>query len=140
MLAKQVWSLIHDKDTLVYKFFCAKYFPEGSILNALVHLKSSYTWKSIIQAREVVHKGEIWRIGNGKKNKVWDHQWLPKSGCSKIISPRAGSVVVRVSELFYPHSRVWDSGKLATCFFLPWEAEKVRGMYVGEDEVEDVLI
>ena len=25
-------------------------------------------------------------------------------------------------------------------FFLPWEAEKVRGMYVGEDEVEDVLI
>ena len=30
-------------------------------------------------------------------------------------------------------------GKLATCF-LPWEAEKVRGIYVGEDEVEDVLI
>ena len=30
-------------------------------------------------------------------------------------------------------------GKLAACF-LPWEAEKVRGIYVGEDEVEDVLI
>ena len=92
-----------------------------------------------MQAREVVRKGTIWRIGNGEKIKVWDHQWLPESGCSKIVSPRAGSVVVRVSELFYPNSRVWDSGKLATCF-LPWEAKKVGGIYVGEDEAEDVLI
>ena len=41
--------------------------------------------------------------------------------------------------MFYPNSRVWDPGKLAACF-LPWEAEKVRGMYVGEDEAKDVLI
>ena len=68
----------------MYKFFSAKYFPEGSIRNALVHPKSSYTWKSIIHAREVVHKGAIWRIGNGKKIKFWDHQWLPKPGCSKL--------------------------------------------------------
>ena len=100
MLAKQVWHLIHDKDTLVYKVFSANYFLEGSILDAPVHSKSSYAWKSIMQAREEVHKGAIWRIGNGKTIKVWDHQWLPEPGCSKIISPRAGSVVVRVSELF----------------------------------------
>ena len=92
-----------------------------------------------MQAREVVRKGAIWRIGNGETVKVWDHQWLPEPGCSKIVSPRAGSAVVRVSELFYPNSRVWDPGKLATCF-LPWEAEKVGGIYVGEDEAEDVLI
>lgn len=92
-----------------------------------------------MQAREVIHKGAIWRIGNGETIKVWDHQWLPKPGCSKIISPRAGSAVVRVSELFYPNSRVWDPGKLAACF-LPWEAEKVGGIYVGEDAIEYVLI
>ena len=50
-----------------------------------------------------------------------------------------GSVVDRVSELFYSNSRVWDPSKLAACF-LTWEAEKVRGIYMGEDEVEDVLI
>ena len=39
MLAKQVWHFIHNKDTLVYKVFSAKYFPNGSIHDALVHPK-----------------------------------------------------------------------------------------------------
>ena len=59
MLAKQVWHFIHNKDTLVYKVFSAKYFPNGSVLDAPVHPKSSYAWKSILQAREVIHKGAI---------------------------------------------------------------------------------
>ena len=45
----------------------------------------------------------------------------------------------RFVSLFYPNSRIWDPGKLASCF-LSWEAEKVGGLYAGEDEAEDVLI
>ena len=101
MLAKQVWRFIHNKDTLVYKVFSAKYFPNGSILDAPVHSKSSYAWKSILQAREVIHNGAIWRIGNGEAINIWDHHWLPELGCSKIVSPRAGSNVVRVCDLFF---------------------------------------
>ena len=66
MLAKQAWRFIHNKDTVVCKVFSAKYFPNGSILDAPVYPKSSYAWKSILQAREVIHKGAIWRIENGK--------------------------------------------------------------------------
>ncbi|XP_075654807.1 uncharacterized protein LOC142624974 [Castanea sativa] len=107
-----VWCFIHNKDTLVYKVFSVKYFPNGNVLDALVHPKSSYAWKSILQAQEVIHKGAIWRIGNGEAINIWDHQWLPELGCSKIVSPRADSNVVR----------------------------KVGGIYVGEVEAEDVLI
>lgn len=66
MLAKQVWRLIHHKDTLLYRVFSAKYFPNGCILEGPIHPKCSYVLRSILQACEVIHKGAIWKVGNGE--------------------------------------------------------------------------
>ena len=55
------------------------------------------------------------------------------------MSPRAGSSVVGICDMFSPNTRTWDPSKLARCF-LPWEAEKVRGIYVSEEGVKDTLI
>ncbi|KAK7840019.1 hypothetical protein CFP56_017233 [Quercus suber] len=58
--------------------------------------------------------------------------WVTDSGCRDTIS-QAWSCSPGGTAI------VWDPGKLAACF-LPWEADKVRGIYVAEDEAEDVLI
>ena len=43
MLAKKIWRLIHDKESLFYKVFKANFFPNGDIFFA--QLKSgSYAW------------------------------------------------------------------------------------------------
>ena len=53
MLAKQVWRLISDDNSLFCRVFKAKYFPRGSVFEASTST-SSYAWQSIMKARKVI--------------------------------------------------------------------------------------
>ena len=59
LLAKQVWHLLNNHDSLCYKVFKARFFPDCSILEAKEAKGGSYTWKSILGAKEVVKQGLI---------------------------------------------------------------------------------
>ena len=139
LLAKQVWRLIHQKDTLLYKVFSAKFFPNESILGAPIHPKCSYAWRSILQAREVIKNGAIWQVRSDQMIDVWKHRWLPDPSYNKIVSPRANSTVNLVSELFNSNTRIWDPGKLESNFY-PWEANVVNKIQVSEACDEDFLV
>lgn len=56
MLAKQVWQLLDNKDSLFHRFFKAKFFPYRIILDAKEG-NGSYAWKSILKGRDVIRKG-----------------------------------------------------------------------------------
>ena len=49
----------------MFKVFSAKYFRSGNILDANFHPRCSYAWRSILQARNVINKGAVWRVGDG---------------------------------------------------------------------------
>lgn len=54
LLAKQVWQLINNPDSLCHRVFKARFFPDYSILKAQTLSSGSYAWKSIISARDVI--------------------------------------------------------------------------------------
>nr|POE60452.1 hypothetical protein CFP56_55256 [Quercus suber] len=94
--------------------------------------KCSFAW-SILQARDVINKGAVWRVGDACFIDIWDQ------ANSTIISPRNNSTVSHVKDLFYPGIRIWDSGLLER-MFVPWEAELIKIIPVSEGCVEDLLI
>jgi hypothetical protein len=42
----------------------------------------------MLSARELVHQGAIWRIGNGESVRIWGDSWLPKPYSFSVHSPR----------------------------------------------------
>ena len=63
LLAKQAWRLLHQKDSLFYRIFKARFFPHCSILEAPNSSNGFYAWRSILKGRDLLLKGVRWRVG-----------------------------------------------------------------------------
>ena len=60
LLAKQACSLIDNPESLCATILCAKYFPDGNLLNATLKKKASYTWQSIMEGVSTLKLGHVW--------------------------------------------------------------------------------
>ena len=112
MLAKQAWSLVRHTQSLFYKVYKARYFPNCSFLEADTGSNPSYVWRSSLMAREILVKGTMWRVGDGRQIEVASHKWL--SHAPAFISPPPSPLYVR--DLIDEDTRRWDHGKLQTLF------------------------
>ena len=54
LLAKQAWWLLHDQNTLFYKVFKARFFPNTTIMKAKDSRLGSYALRSILIGRDVI--------------------------------------------------------------------------------------
>lgn len=79
MLSKQVWRLITNPDSLCARVLKAKYYPNGSLLQASLKSGASFTWQSIMKGLETFKLGYIWRIGTGENVRIWSDPWIPTS-------------------------------------------------------------
>ena len=69
MLAKLAWRLLNDENSLFHRVFKARFFLRGSFLKAKDSPSASYAWNMIA-------KGALWRVGDGKQIKIWSDNWL----------------------------------------------------------------
>ena len=89
LLAKKTWRLLHDKNSLFYRVFKVKFFPNNLVMEASSPSSASYAWKSILRGREVIQRGASWRVGDGKSINIWEDRWLPRKHFPKVLSSRS---------------------------------------------------
>lgn len=71
LLANQGWRIIMNPESLLAQVYKARYFPNGSFLNATLGTRPWATWRSIWTARTYLERGLRYRVGNGNRISIW---------------------------------------------------------------------
>jgi hypothetical protein len=138
MLAKQVWRLIADPNSLCAQVLKAKYFPSGDILNAGPKAGSFFTWQSIVAGIQTFKRGYIWRIGDGENINIWSDPWIPGSANRKNSTKQGVCILSKVSELIDPISGNWDQD-LITYIFNPRDVSRILQIPLNHNAFEDFI-
>ncbi|CAN0897822.1 Putative ribonuclease H protein At1g65750 [Linum grandiflorum] len=108
LLAKQVWRLLVNPDSLVARIYKAKYFPATELINANLGHRPSFIWRSLCEARKVIQAGYRWKQGNGQLVNVWSEAWLKDEVNRHIETPvNEAHADLCVSDLINPYTREW---------------------------------
>jgi hypothetical protein len=78
LLARQVWRILHNPETLSARVLKSVYFPSTTILKACLGSHPSHVWRAIVEGRDVLNLGLIRRIGNGADTHIWEENWIPR--------------------------------------------------------------
>jgi hypothetical protein len=125
LLAKQAWRLVTAPESLCARVLRARYFSNGSFLEAACPKRASFTWRSILFGRELLKDGPIWRVGNSSDIDIWNSNWIPRSTLQRPFGHKPNQEVRKVEELLLPEGGGWNVQKLNEVFF--------------EKDVEDIL-
>jgi hypothetical protein len=87
LLAKQIWRLWKNPDSLIAKILKAKYHPLSQLVESPLGKKPSFAWRSLQSSIGLVREGLIWRIGNGKTARIWEDRWIGHPFTYMIQSP-----------------------------------------------------
>lgn len=81
----------------------------------------SYAWRSILKGRDVIQRGSRWRVGDGRKIKIWHYHRL------LIKHPPLVPIVetmedAKVDVPIDPQTQQWDES-IIDGIFIPHEVE-----------------
>ena len=117
LLGKHCWRLVSRESSLLEKIFKSGYYPNDDFMSAKEGYQPSFAWRSILSARGLIDKGGLWKIGNGRKVRIWGDKWLPYmrfiEASNAIIPLQAGSYV---SELIDDDTKQWKRELILSCF------------------------
>ena len=140
LLAKQIWRLWKTPNSLLARIMKAQYYPECLVLEATLGNRPSFAWRSIQGSWDLIKDGLIWRVGNGKKVRIWKDRWLPTPATYMVYSP--SSILdpnATVSQLVDVDTKWWNNALLERVFSRE-EIVSIQSMPLSTTNQEDILI
>jgi hypothetical protein len=117
LLGKHCWRHVTGESSLLEKILKSRYYPRGEFLCAKVGFQPSYAWRSILSARDLVSKGGVWKIGNGRKVQIWKDTWMEDLICIESRGPNCPLPEdALVSELIDVDTKQWKRDMIFACF------------------------
>lgn len=135
LLAKQVWRLLDNPDSLVAQVFKARYYKHSNIIDATISNNPSFVWRSLMWSREELDFRTLWKVGNGRRIHSRNDAWIPSLAAEKITSNVSYDSNCQVEELLNIH-QCWDIGKLNN-LFLPYEVDAIIHVPIQGENIED---
>jgi hypothetical protein len=139
LLAKQIWRLWENPSSLVAQIMQAKYYPTTLVLEANMGRRISFAWRSILSTRELVKERLVWRVGNGRKVRIWEDRWLPSPAFKILTTPFILNPIATVDQLIDGETRWWDNN-LLNVLFSAEEVNLIKKIPISCTNQEDVLI
>lgn len=110
----------------------AKYFwEEPSFLTAKVKPNSSFVWKSILAAQDMIKVGACKRIGNGMKTLIWGCRWLPHE-TTPYVEARAVDPSLLVGHFINKETGSWNLAH-ARQFLSPRDISMMEKLVISPD-------
>jgi hypothetical protein len=139
LLAKHIWRLWENPSSLVAQIMQAKYYPTTSVFEANMGRRISFAWRSILGSRELVKEGLVWRVGNGRKVRIWEDRWLSSPAFKILTTPSILNPTATVDQLIDREARWWDNNRLNSLFSAE-EVSMIQKIPISCTNQEDILI
>ncbi|KAK6161362.1 hypothetical protein DH2020_004743 [Rehmannia glutinosa] len=134
LLAKQIWRIIRNPNSLVARVLKARYFRHGDIMEASIGTKPSYIWRSLLWSRDLIKQGASWRIGNGEQTRIFRDHWVPSLNNSLRYTSGGLAEDDRVEKLI--GDGAWDE-QMIRGNFLPYVADAIMSLPEPKEDRED---
>jgi hypothetical protein len=111
-LAKQGWRLLTTPGSLCAKVLKARYYKDSEFMSAGCPKRASHTWRGIIHGRDLLKEGLVWCIGDGSQTKIWEDNWIPRSGAKHPLGCLIKDRPKLVQDLILPSQEGWNESEL----------------------------
>jgi len=116
----------------------AKYYPRGHLLDTAFASNPSQTWQAILHGLELLKKGVIWRIGDGRQIRIWRDPWIPRGFSHRVTTLRGRNRFHWVADLMNSDGSNWDYNRIASIFNAA-DREAISKIRLGQRRTEDFI-